>query len=1122
MNARRLLGLILLCVLTAPALAGSRGAVSRAGSRPASKSARPITRAAETPPPVSLSDPDGQEMALEELSVNAAVHGMLSLTELTLRFRNPHPRRMEGRFTCVLPAGAAVSRFAKEVNGRLMEGEVVERLRANQVYDAILHEMRDPALLEEDQGNRFSARVFPIEANASVRILVSYTRLLPLQDGVRNFGIPLRGLPTVGHLTVHALIAPLPGEEEPRSTEGTLSGPSGAKLHSVRTLDLDERDVTPERDLTVRWRVGARSPAVQSLRAGDFVLTAFRPPLALPVGGPPRGPWVFFVDTSASGAEGMAHRGEALHALLAALPPEEPVEVIAFDQEIEPLGTASARDWATRIGPALKQRGFLGGTDFSAALEAAAERARKKPLSRIVFVTDGVATLGKTSRGDLLAAAGKVANGATLQAVVLGAREDQDALQSIVEGRGRVVSIPFSESMAELASEAARRLQLPVGPTLSVSDPNAVWLYPATVSDAQAGTEILALEKVKPGQAPAVTLRNGKKTLLSSLATARSLPAGTFEPLLTREAYRAYLAYLAARESKETDPAVRAALATEQVRVSVERRVLISRTTLLVLESEADYQRFGLDRRALASILAVGPGGIERVDRAAQQIAAGRKEARQVTAPEARDKDIARKARTESRGRATVAPEPPALAERQKTARDSIVTLNDRVNGVEGGVEGGVAGGVMGDVVGGAAGATLPAEKAESPAESARTRADAPAPMAYAQAPPPASQPQVIADAMPRPAPAREQPVVAAPRRRAQPESTIAVSPGGPAPIVRGLPAWTTPAVPTRAEVDALWAQVKADPLRRDAYNPLSEALLASADWKRLRELALRWQPYDPENPHVYECLGEAALNLGRSAEAARAFGSLVEVAPGKPELLQRAGLLLFRAGARRLAETPLRRALELRPDRVNAYRHLALVLWQEGRLAEAARVLEDATRQSFPGWYGDAQRVVREELAYVYRDIARKQPERREELARRLREMGTNLDRTDALRVTLAWETDANDVDLHVVDPRGEECFYGHRTTAAGLELYEDITRGFGPEVVRTSGGVAGTYQVGVNYFSAGPMGVSRGILVVLRPGAKDAVQIIPFRLVAGGRDMRLLARVTVKETARVARVTR
>ena len=44
----------------------------------------------ETPsvPPISLSDADGQGLILEEVSARTAIEGMLSLTELDLRFRN--------------------------------------------------------------------------------------------------------------------------------------------------------------------------------------------------------------------------------------------------------------------------------------------------------------------------------------------------------------------------------------------------------------------------------------------------------------------------------------------------------------------------------------------------------------------------------------------------------------------------------------------------------------------------------------------------------------------------------------------------------------------------------------------------------------------------------------------------------------------------------------------------------------------------------------------------------------------------------------------------------------------------------------------------------------------------
>ena len=58
-------------------------------STPATAIARKAPAEEQAPtPPLRLSDPDGQEMRLEGLSARAAVHGMLSLTELELTFRN--------------------------------------------------------------------------------------------------------------------------------------------------------------------------------------------------------------------------------------------------------------------------------------------------------------------------------------------------------------------------------------------------------------------------------------------------------------------------------------------------------------------------------------------------------------------------------------------------------------------------------------------------------------------------------------------------------------------------------------------------------------------------------------------------------------------------------------------------------------------------------------------------------------------------------------------------------------------------------------------------------------------------------------------------------------------------
>ena len=1012
--------------------------------------------------PISLSDADGQELVLEDFSARAAIEGMLSLTELDLRFRNPKGRRIEGRFSCTLPANAAISRFAKEVNGQLMEGEVVERLRANQVYEQFLHQMRDPALLEQDQGNRFSARIFPIEANASVRIVLSYSALLPMQGGVRRYTLPLRGMPVIKHFTFRAFVTALPGEEGPGTAKSDVTGLANATHSTADVVSLDESDYTPSKDIELMWRPTAAASPARLLKAGEMYVAAFRPDIAQANQRPASHAWTFYVDTSASSAEGAEHRIRALESLLASLPADDRVQLVAFDQEIAPLGSGTAAELSRSAGSLLRARLFLGGTDLGALFRYIAKGANGRT---IVVASDLVATLGDVDKHDLTDALKTIPADTIVHALILGSRQDAAMARALVSGRGRIVSIPFADSIDEHARAAAEALRRPLGASFDVADGSAQWVYPSHFDDVQSGDEIIFLGRMKPASEPAPRL-NGSVIGTTLDRAAQSLLAGPFAPLLEREGYRAYLDYLAEREANEPSEAVRRALATEQVRISIERRVVIPRTTMLVLETEWDYQRFGLDRRALASVLTIDAGGIGVIDRRNPNLPPPPMPARPIAV---------------EKSRAALRPPPPPP-------------------GVEGGVEGGVVGGVVGGVlpspapvaesitVTGAA----PNQQSAATAEAISVTADAPMIDTNSAA----SVTRVRPDMQPPPPPP--------PPRPSAPQ---AVSP--PRKEKRDI-SWTKPSQPRQEEIDALWSKLDTDPQNRDVYNKLSDALVARGEWSSLRRLALKWQPYDPENPQVYEVLGIADEQLGNAAEAARAEASLIEIAPAKTELLQRAGLLLLQTHHASLAETPLRRALELRPDRVNGYRHLALMLWREGRLEEAAAVLESATRQQFPQWYHDVQRVIREELGYVYRAWSAKEPSRRDEIERRARDFHVDLSRSDALRITLAWETDANDVDLHVVDPRGEECYYSHKSTASGLELYEDITQGLGPEVIRTEKLEKGTYHIGVNYFAAGPMGVSRGIVVVMRG---DEVEIYPFRLIEGGRsDVRHLAAVTVK----------
>ena len=80
----------------------------------------------------------------------------------------------------------------------------------------------------------------------------------------------------------------------------------------------------------------------------------------------------------------------------------------------------------------------------------------------------------------------------------------------------------------------------------------------------------------------------------------------------------------------------------------------------------------------------------------------------------------------------------------------------------------------------------------------------------------------------------------------------------------------------------------------------------------------------------------------------------------------------------------------------------------------------------------------------------------------------------TGDVQVTLSWDANA-DVDLHVVDPAGEEVFYAHRRSASGGELDLDSNAGCAIDGVRNENitwpvGQAprGQYIVRVDYWSS------------------------------------------------------
>jgi len=71
-------------------------------------------------------------------------------------------------------------------------------------------------------------------------------------------------------------------------------------------------------------------------------------------------------------------------------------------------------------------------------------------------------------------------------------------------------------------------------------------------------------------------------------------------------------------------------------------------------------------------------------------------------------------------------------------------------------------------------------------------------------------------------------------------------------------------------------------------------------------------------------------------------------------------------------------------------------------------------------------------------------------------------------LVVSMAWDTDNTDIDLHVKEPSGEEVYYGNRNPKSGGYLSKDFTQGYGPEVYVVGDVKVGTYQIVAHYFGS------------------------------------------------------
>jgi outer membrane protein OmpA-like peptidoglycan-associated protein len=283
------------------------------------------------------------------------------------------------------------------------------------------------------------------------------------------------------------------------------------------------------------------------------------------------------------------------------------------------------------------------------------------------------------------------------------------------------------------------------------------------------------------------------------------------------------------------------------------------------------------------------------------------------------------------------------------------------------------------------------------------------------------------------------------------------------------------------------------------------------------REEALRearaWYGESPGDTIAPIALGAALDASGKPGEAARAYGSLIDLHPSIAGMRRHAGALLEslsprQPGALSLALQSYRSALAQRPDHPSSHRKLGYALLRAGDPEQAFEVFAAALRAPFPPerfpWI---HAILRDDLGLAAAAWTRAAPDRRARIAARAHDHGAKVPEKASLRVSLSWETDASDLDLRIFDATKSNDAFPFRELTAGGNLYADVTDGYGPEVFFVEGGQPFTYRVEVESSRQGPTGHAFGSVDIVRHDGRGGLtfETRPFVIMTEGASVDL-----------------
>ncbi len=470
----------------------------------------PICDPGPCPPVVIPMD----QLVIRYHHVTVTINDQVSVTHVDQVIYNPNDWTIEGTYIFPIPVDAVVSNFILWVDGKPVQGQVLDATQARQTYEQIVASMRDPALLEYIGRGAVQARIFPIAPQGERRIELEYTQALPAEGGLVSYLYPLNtekfSIQPIESVTINVDIqssVPIRAIYSPSHNVG-INRESDTHI----TVGYEASNVLPDTDFALYYSLG---------EAQAFHLLSYRDP------GDGADPDGFFMIMLAPGinagdqvipkdlllvldrsgsmeGEKFQQVQQASRYILEHLNGEDRFNIISFSTGISSY--ASRLRPANEVDQALSWLGGLsagGSTDINRALLEAAAMIDVERPAYLIFLTDGLPTEGVMDSPSILAnfSANAPEN---LRLFTFGVGYDVDTvlLDSLSqEHHGRSSYVQPGMSLGEILSTFYNGISTPVMTNLelSIAGLSSYDLYPNPLPDLFAGSQVILLGRYREG-----------------------------------------------------------------------------------------------------------------------------------------------------------------------------------------------------------------------------------------------------------------------------------------------------------------------------------------------------------------------------------------------------------------------------------------------------------------------------------------------------------------------------------------------------------------------------------------------------------------------------------------------